>query len=174
MQAVVGRLLIMPLEFGSKHFKKNEMKNLKLGILFVLVAIGSFIATAIAFGKPIANSIWAWGVTRATDGTTFTVSSTRNARVYYTISISCAATIGSNASGTVKLQASLDGGSTWNDATTLGNSNAVTLAITTGSTIINTGTIEFDIPAGALCKFVTTTSGTTTVTWINGVEVTYE
>lgn len=124
--------------------------------------------------KPIGNSIWSWGVSRPTDGTTFTVSADRNSRVYYTISISCTATIGGAASGTVKLQASLDGGTTWNDAPTIGNSNTVTLALVLNSVDISTSTIMFELPAGALCKFITTISGTTTVTWVNGVEVTYD
>lgn len=152
------------------------MKNFLFGIAFIMVAIAAFIGSSFAFGtkKPIGNVAWTWNVSRPTDGTTFTVSADRNSRVYYTISISCTATIGGAASGTVKLQASLDGGTTWNDAPTVGNSNTVTLALVLNSVDINTSTIMFELPAGALCKFITTTSGTTTVTWVNGVEVTYD
>lgn len=155
------------------------MKKLAIISAIVFAFIGMFILTGLSFGthndkKPIGNSTWIWNVTRPTDGTTFTVSADRNSRVYYTISISCTATIGGASSGTVKLQASLDGGATWNDAPSIGNSNTVTLAIALNSVSINTSPLIFELPAGALCKFVTTTSGTTTITWVNGIEVTYD
>lgn len=152
------------------------MKSIVFAISIILVGIVSFVGGSFSFGvkHPLANCTWVWSVTHPTDGTTFTVSADRNSRVYYTIAISCTATIGSSAAGTVKLQVSQDGGSTWNDSPTVGNSNTVTLAVVLNSVAVNTIPLVFEVPAGALCKFITTTSGTTTVTWVNGVEVLYD
>lgn len=127
-----------------------------------------------AVKHPVSNEIWYTGVTRPLNGTTFTPSACSNSRLFYTVSIQCSATIGSNASGSVKLQYSINNGSTWNDAGTVANSNTVTLAVVVGSSTINTGMIAFEVPNGALCKFVVASTGTTTITWVNGVEVTYE
>lgn len=119
-----------------------------------------------AGGNPIWND-----VTRTINSSTFTISSTQPARIYYVISISCTATIGSASAGSVLFQYSINGGSTWIDCGEIGNSNQVSLAIALNSVNTNRFVLSWDgIPAGALCRLVPTTSGTTTITWIRGRE----
>lgn len=113
------------------------------------------------------------GVTRPVNSTTYTVSTTNNARVYYTIDISCTASIGSASSGDVLLQYSTNGGTTYVSVGEVKNSNTVTLAIVLNSVTIQRGVISAEIPANALCRMVSTTAGTTTITYITGQEVTY-
>lgn len=110
-------------------------------------------------------------VTRPINSTTFTPSTTKQATLIYNIQISCTATIGGAAAGSLLLQYSTNGGSSWIDAGTVKNSNTVTLAITLNSVTIQTASISAVVPANALCKMVPTTSGTTTITYISGQEV---
>lgn len=108
--------------------------------------------------------------TRATNSATFQISSTRNAWVAYTIRINCVATIGSSSSGTVALQYSINGGSSWIDISQLENSNIVTLAVVLNSNTTQTSILFGFIPLGTIQRIVTTTAGTTTVTYIRGQE----
>jgi len=110
-------------------------------------------------------------VTRSITGTTYTPSTTRWARVYYTIRITCTATIGSASSGLVLFQYSTDGGSNWIDGPEVQNSNTVTLAVALNSVTIQTGVIAFEVPPNALCRMTQTSSGTTTITYVRGREV---
>lgn len=107
---------------------------------------------------------------RSINSGTFQVSSTKNAQITYNIKISCTATIGGAADGKVLLQYSINGGSTWIDVNEIENSNTVTLALTLNAVTIQTSSIVGDIPAGAICRLVPTTSGTTTITYIRGFE----
>lgn len=109
-------------------------------------------------------------VTRAINSSTYTISSTKPATVKYNIKIVCSASIGSNSSGKVLFQYSINGGSTWVDAGEVENSNQVTLAIALNSTTTQSGFIVWSVPANALCRLVPTSSGTTTITWIRGQE----
>lgn len=102
-------------------------------------------------------------VTRPINSTTFTVSTTRWAFVAYNISISCTATIGSTASGSVALQYSTNAGSTWITESTVSNSNTVTLAIVLNSVNTQGVVLSGIIPANALVRMVSTTAGTTTI-----------
>lgn len=113
------------------------------------------------------------GITRPVNSTTYTVSTTNNARVYYTIDISCTASIGSASTGDVLLQYSTNGGSTYVSVGELKNSNTVTLAIVLNSVTVQRGVIAAEIPANALCRLVSTVAGTTTITYITGQETTY-
>lgn len=110
-------------------------------------------------------------VTRPINSTTFTPSSTLQATLNYCIQISCTASIGSNASGSVLLQYSTNGGSSWNDAGTVRNSNTVTLAVALNSVTIQTATISAAVPPNALCRLVPSSSGTTSITWVSGQEI---
>lgn len=160
------------------------MRRLTFISIFVISFCLAFFMTCVAFrGKPktsnpnhfeIGNCSWNTGVTRPINSTSFTVDAARNSRVYYTISINCTATIGSNAAGSVKLQFSIDGGTNWSDGPTVGNSNVVTLAVVIGSQTINTAAIAAEIPAGGLVRLVSSSSGTTTITYISGMEITYD
>lgn len=110
-------------------------------------------------------------VTRTINSSTFTPSTTLQATLNYSIQISCTATIGGNAAGSVLLQYSTNGGSTWNNAGTVSNSNTVTLAIVLNSVTVQTCILTAIVPPNALCRLVPTTTGTTTITYISGQEV---
>lgn len=110
-------------------------------------------------------------VSRAINSSTFQISTTRHADAIYNVGISCTASIGSNASGLIQLQYSIDGGSTWLNASRIKNSNTVTLAIALASVNDQEVVIVMlNIPAGARLRIVPTTSGTTTITSILGFE----
>lgn len=109
-------------------------------------------------------------VTRPINSTTFTVSATRWAFVAYNISISCTATIGSTASGSVALQYSTNAGSTWTTESTVSNSNTVTLAIVLNSVNTQGVVLSGIIPANALVRMVSTVTGTTTITYSPSTE----
>lgn len=112
-----------------------------------------------------------FSVTRAINSSTFQVSSTRRCSVVYNIGISCTASIGSNAAGTLLLQYSLSGGATWLNAPEIKNSNTVTLAIALNSINVQESiTAINNVPAGTIFRMVPTIVGTTTITYISGFE----
>lgn len=111
-----------------------------------------------------------YSVTRPVNGTTFTPSSTKPSFLKYNIKITCTASIGSASSGKVTLQYSTDGGSNWTTAGEVENSNTVTLAITLNSVTTQSGFITANVPANALCKLVSTSSGTTSISYLMGQE----
>lgn len=111
------------------------------------------------------------GVTRPINSTTFTVSATKQAYVNYNVSISCTATIGSSASGSVALQISQNAGSSWTTIGTVSNSNAVTLAVALNSVQVSSLQVGGYIPVGALCRLVSTSSGPNgVITYLTGQE----
>lgn len=122
-------------------------------------------------GVPVPISDSAVSVTRTINSSTYTPHTTKQVTVSYNIEISCTASIGSNSSGRVLFQYSTNGGGDWIDAGEVRNSNTVTLAIALQSVTIQSAFINWTIPAGALCRLVPTTSGTTTITWLRGQEV---
>lgn len=112
-------------------------------------------------------------ITRPINATTYTISTTKNARVYYTISISCTATIGAASAGGVLLEYSTNGGSTYTSIGEVKNSNTVTLAIVLNSVNLQQTILSAEIPANALCRMTSTSTGTTTISYIRGQEITY-
>lgn len=110
-------------------------------------------------------------VTRPINSTTFTVSTTKQAFVAYNVTISCTATIGSAATGSVALQYSTNAGSTWNTVGTVSNSNTVTLAVVLNSVQVSGLQVSGYIPANALVRLVSTTTGTVTINYLTGIEV---
>lgn len=111
-------------------------------------------------------------VSRPVNSTSFTPSSTQPYRVYYNVEISCTATIGGASSGSIVLQ--YFNGSTWvNTAGAIKNSNTVTLAIALNSATIQGGTLSGEFPANTQLRLVSTSSGTTTITYNTGEEVLY-
>jgi len=110
-------------------------------------------------------------VTRPINSTTFTISTTRPATVYYSVNISCTATIGSNSTGKVSLQYSTNAGSTWTDVSDVSNSNTVSLAIVLNSVTAQDAIIAGQIPANALVRMVTATTGTASCTFVRGMEI---
>jgi uncharacterized protein YdeI (BOF family) len=109
-------------------------------------------------------------VTRPINSTAYTISSTRPSTATYYIRISCTATIGSASSGSVTMQYSIDGGTNWLPAGIVENSNTVTLAVVLNSVTVNTMPLTWDFPANALVRMVSATTGTTTITYVNGGE----
>lgn len=116
--------------------------------------------------SPTINS----GVFRTTNSN-YTISTTQMATVNYSINITVTnpLLIGTS-TGTAFLEYSTNGGSTWTTISQISNSSGVgitvTLALTTGGSMILSGTI----PANALTRIRTTTSGTASVTYITGQE----
>lgn len=108
--------------------------------------------------------------TRPINATTYTISTTQTADVYYTIRITCTASIGSSASGTVFFQYSMDGGSSWVDGPEVQSSNTVTLALALNQVTIETSVLAYRVPANALCKMTNTITGTATITYVRGTE----
>lgn len=131
-----------------------------------LVISGTYPNFTITQYIPSVNS----GVTRAINSSTYTISTTKQATVSYTIKISCTASIGSSADGKLALQYSTNGGSTWIDVGEVENSSTVTLAITLNSVTVQTANITGVIPANALVKMVPTVTGGATITYIRGQE----
>lgn len=110
-------------------------------------------------------------VTRPINSTTYTISATKEAEVDYYISITCTASIGSAASGTVEFQYSTNGGSTWVPYGKVTNSNTVSVAVALNSVVTQVCVIHATgIPANALCRMVTTSSGTTSISYVYGWE----
>lgn len=110
-------------------------------------------------------------VTRPINSTNYTISTTKQAFVSYSIKITCTATIGSTADGKVALQYSTNSGSTWIDVGEVENSNTVTLAIILQSSVIQTGNITGYIPINALVRMVSTISASgAIVSYIRGQE----
>lgn len=109
-------------------------------------------------------------ITRPINSTTFTVSTTRTAIVFYNISISCTASIGGASAGSVTLQYSLNGGTTWIPENAIANSQTVTLAITLNSVSVQSMVLCGIIPVGALVRLVPVSSGTTVMTYLTGIE----
>jgi len=129
-----------------------------------LSANRTFTVTATPY-VPTPNS-----VTRSIASSNYTISTTLQAYVNYTIQISCTATIGGAASGSVTLQYSTNSGSTWNTIGTVANSNTVTLAVALNSVTVQTASLSGYIPANALVRMVSATTGTTTNTYLQGYE----
>lgn len=107
---------------------------------------------------------------RAINSATYQVSATKQATVFYTIRINCVATIGGASSGTVALQYSTNGGSTWVEVGQVENSNTVTLAVVLNSNTTQTGQVSGIIPAGAIVRMNQSSTGTTTITFVRGQE----
>jgi hypothetical protein len=109
-------------------------------------------------------------ISRPINSTSFTISTVKTATVFYNISISCTATIGAASSGSVALQYSINGGTTWVTESTIANSNTVSLAVALNSVNLQSTVLCGVIPAGALVRMVSTSTGTTTITYLTGIE----
>lgn len=106
----------------------------------------------------------------------YTVSTTNNARVYYTINLSCATpALSGTASAQVFLEYSINGGSIWITSSDVSNAQNVSLSISISITTPQDYILCGEIPANATVRLRTITSGSTpgTATYIRGQEVTY-
>lgn len=148
--------------------KKPVWKNWIIWVVVLLFGAGVFSTNTSREYNPYVPT--PTSATRAINSTTYTISTIRPATVYYSITISCTATIGSTAAGSVTLQYSTNGGSTWQTVSDVANSNTVTLAIVLQSVNTQDAVLSGPIPAGALVRMVSSTTGTTTVTYKSGTE----
>jgi len=104
----------------------------------------------------------------------FTVSTTKTAHVSY--SVTCSATnplLAGSSTATAYLEYSLNGGTTWLLPSQNGNSNSVGAVVAIALNNSQTGTLTSTIPANALVRIRTSTSGTASVTYVTGTESTY-
>ena len=110
-------------------------------------------------------------VTRPINSTTWTISTTKQATANYYISITCTATISGPATGTVELQYSTNAGSTWTAIGQAKSSNTVSLAVVLNSVVTQVTPISVSgIPANALLRMVSTSSGTVSISYVYGTE----
>lgn len=119
------------------------------------------------FTITLADPVFNTGVIRSLN-TNYTISSTKKARVYYTIRIAYNITVLLGSTGSVDLQYSTNGGSTWITLSTVSNSLNLGLALTG----YNDFPISGEIPANALVRLNSTVTNATN-TYQKGEEVTY-
>jgi len=104
----------------------------------------------------------------------FTISTTKPAIVSY--AVSCTVTnpllIGTS-TATAYLEYSLNGGTTWLTPSQSGNSSGVGVTVAIQLTNTQTGTLTGVIPANALVRIRTATTGTASVAYVTGTEITY-
>lgn len=128
---------------------------------------GTYPNITISYIEPTINII-----SSKTLNSNFTVSTTKQALVSYTLT--CSATnplVAGNSSANVFLEYSTNGGTTWLLPNQAGNQQSVALAVAVAITNNQTASVSGVIPANALVRIRTTTSGTATVTYLTGTEV---
>lgn len=106
----------------------------------------------------------------------FQISSTRNSRVSYTISVAATLSLSGGQTGTVVLEYADDSGITTNVVTVQSSVNGNTGTLTIGLNTIQTGSASLsgDIPAGKYVRIRTVnTAGTPTFTFSSAQEVLY-
>lgn len=113
------------------------------------------------------------GVSRSLNSN-FTVSSSKNAFVTYTVT--CSVTnplLAGSSTASVFLEYSTNGGSSWVTVSQQSATSSVALAVSVSLTQSQTNVVSGYIPANALVRLRSTTSGTASVTYITGQEVTF-
>lgn len=122
--------------------------------------------TASAITKTINNNV------SRTLNSNYTISSTKDAMVSYSISLSVTnPLLAGSSSASAFLEYSTDGGTTWITVSQVINSSSVALAVTIALTQPNTFVVSGVVPANGLVRIRTTTSGTATATYGRGQEV---
>lgn len=102
----------------------------------------------------------------------YTISTTRDANVSYSVSLSVTNPLLAGAStASAFLEYSTDGGANWITVSQAVNSSSVALTVTVAITQPNTSVISGIIPANALVRLRTTTSGTASVSYVRGQEI---
>lgn len=127
---------------------------------------GTYPNFTIAYIEPTTNII-----TSKTLNSNYTISTTKQSIVTY--SLTCTVTnplLAGSSTADVYLEYSLNSGSTWLLPSRNGNSSAVGLAVAIAITNGQTVTISGVIPANALVRLRTVTTGTANVTFISGQE----
>jgi len=134
---------------------------------------GTYPNFTISLAEPTINNNPVRGVTTSTSSTGFTISPNFSTVYYYvTCSVSNPLLAGSS-TATVYLEYSLNGGSTWTAVLQpAGNLSSVALAVAIQITNGQTTMIGGGIPGGANVRIRYATTGTGTVTYIGGQEIT--
>lgn len=152
----------------------EKIKIMKLIYIIILALFGKGVNKLVATtgGIMIFNCIKSQTtiVSRPVDSSTFQISTSYDAIVYYSIRINCTASIGAAASGTVSLQYTTDAWGTWSEASVICNSTAVSLAPILSTNDNKILIISAVIPANLEARLVQTTSGSCTITFITGQE----
>lgn len=119
----------------------------------------------------IAAKVFNNNVTR-TLNSNYTISTTRDAMVSYSLSLSVTnPLVAGSSTASAFLEYSTDGGTNWNTVSQATNSSSVALAVTIALTQPNTFVVSGMVPANSLVRLRTTTAGTATVTYTRGQEV---
>lgn len=104
----------------------------------------------------------------------FTVSSTKVANVAYSVSLSVTnPLLAGSSTANAFLEYSVNSGTTWLLVSQASNSSAVGVAVAIAITNVQTSVISGVIPANALVRLRTTTTGTGSATFIASQEVVY-
>lgn len=102
----------------------------------------------------------------------YTISTTRDAQVTYSVNLSCTnPLLAGSSSANAFLEYSTDGGSNWTTVSNVTNGSQVTLTVTIQIVQPNTFVLSGMIPANALVRIRSTTSGTAAVSYSRGQEI---
>lgn len=127
---------------------------------------GTYPNLTISYIEPTATT-----VTRPLN-TNYTISSTRQANVFYSItSTATNPLLAGTSSGNAYLEYSTNAGSIWIGVSQAGNSNGVGLAVAVALTNGQTSVLSGTIPANALVRIRTVVIGSATVAYTSGQEI---
>lgn len=132
-----------------------------------ILITGTYPNFTISYIEPVINT----PVSR-TLNSNFTISTTKQAMVSY--SVTCSVTnplLVGTSSAMSYLEYSINAGSTWLLPAQNGNSSGVGITVTLQLTNGQTGTLVGVIPANALVRLRTTTTGTASVMYVTGTEI---
>lgn len=102
----------------------------------------------------------------------YTISSTRESLVSYSVSLSVTnPLLAGSSTASVFLEYSTNAGSTWNTVSQASNNSSVGVAVAVAITNVQTSVISGSIPSNTLVRLRSTTSGTATVTYVSGQEI---
>jgi hypothetical protein len=137
-------------------------------------ASGQFVNT---LATPTFNNAVSRSLSNAAGSTNqYTISTTQRANVYYTITLSVSTPLlAGSAAAEVFLEYSTNAGSSWNTVSSISNTQSVGLAVSVSISIPQNLILSGEIPANALVRLRTVTSGSTpgTATYVRGQEVLY-
>lgn len=104
--------------------------------------------------------------------TNYTISTTRNARVSYTVAITTALSLlNLNSAARAFLEYSTNAGSSWNIINSAGTSRVLSVSLSVGLNETSYVNLVGEIPSNALVRIRTVVSGGGVVSWDSGIEV---
>jgi len=102
----------------------------------------------------------------------YTISSTRDCTVTYSVALSVTnPLLAGSSTANAFLEYSTDGGTTWTTVSHVSNQSSVALTVTVAITLPNTFVLSGYVPANALTRIRSTTTGTASVTYTRGQEI---